>query len=303
VTNYDYTLFGLTIRSELELRGVAPARIGGEPDVSVTIGQVAAEGDAPGYRLHDADALLTVPDVARFRIRDGKEIVVSPLPGASDRNLLLFLLGSGFGALLHQRGMMPLHANAIDLGGRAVAFCGPSGAGKSTLAAWFSDRGYRLLSDDVCVIGFDPAGRAIAKPGLERLRLWRDALDASGRDSGDYERSIDGRDKYDVPVLREEPATIPVRLAAVYQLDRASEQDQQGRIARLRGAEAVEMLVANTYRGGFLQVIGRTGPHLMTCARIAQSVPLWRAERLWGVSSFDQQARDLEAHALALQIP
>ena len=94
-------------------------------------------------------------------MRDGNQIVIDAAPDATDRNVRLFLLGSALGALLHQRGLLPLHANAIDLGGGAVAFSGHSGAGKSTIAAWFHDRGHRILADDVCVVGFDQSGRAL----------------------------------------------------------------------------------------------------------------------------------------------
>ena len=59
------------------------------------------------------------------------------------------------GAALHQRGILPLHANAVEIDHRAVAFMGASGAGKSTLAAWFHDQGYPILADDVCVIRAD----------------------------------------------------------------------------------------------------------------------------------------------------
>ena len=83
------------------------------------------------------------------------EIVAEPRQGVPDSNVRLFLLGSAMGALLHQRGLLPLHTNAVEVGGRAFAFMGKSGAGKSTLAAWFHDRGFRIVADDVCVVGFD----------------------------------------------------------------------------------------------------------------------------------------------------
>ena len=300
--SYDYSLFGLAIRSELELGELAPSGFGGPPDVSITCQPIAEGSEPPGYSTGPDGTLLHVPEVGRYLIRDGREIVVAAAAGASERDLRLFLLGSAFGALLHQRGLMPLHANAIDLGGRAIALCGPSGAGKSTIAAWFNDRGHAVLADDVCVIGFDESGRAVARQGLRRLRLWRDALEASGRRSAEFEPSSDrlgdARDKFDVPIDGgRDPAPVPV--AAVYLLDRAAHGRASG-IVPLQGIGAVETLVSNTYRGGLLPAIGGTGEHLMTCVRIAAQVPIFRVDRDWGHHAFDAGTRALEAHARAI---
>ena len=78
--------------------------------------------------------------------------------------------------ILHQRSLLPLHANAMVVEGRAIGFMGHPGAGKSTLAAWFHDRGFDVLADDVCVVTPGPDGRPLAHPGIPRLRLWREAL-------------------------------------------------------------------------------------------------------------------------------
>ena len=75
-----------------------------------------------------------------------------------DANIRLYLLGSAMGVLLHQRGLLPLHANAVEIDGKAFAFMGASGSGKSTLAAWFHDHGYRIIADDVCAVRFETEG-------------------------------------------------------------------------------------------------------------------------------------------------
>ena len=124
----------------------------------------------------EGGALLVVDKTARYFVADGSRIVVQPEEGASSRNVRLFLLGSAFGLLLHQRGLLPLHANAVEIDGRAVAFAGGPGAGKSTLAAWFSDRGFALIADDVAVIDFE-GKTPIIQPGLPRLRLWERAIE------------------------------------------------------------------------------------------------------------------------------
>jgi hypothetical protein len=292
-----YRLFGLTMRSEVDLSGVAPPAEAGQ-DVSIVYGSITAEASSPGYSVTPDGTLLTVTKVGRFLIHGGSSIVIDPAPGASERNVRLFLLGSAMGALLHQRGLLPLHANAIDLGGRAVAFSGHSGAGKSTIAAWFHDRGHPVLADDVCVIGFSNEGRPHAYPGIPRLRLWRESLEASGRDAGAYDRSFDDMDKYDVPTATgANPDPLP--LAAIYLL-RKAEDEGGNSIDRLVGIEAVDTLVANTYRGGYVATIGRRGEHLAACLKIARAVPIFRAPRLWGFEHFDQQAERLRDHAAAL---
>jgi hypothetical protein len=291
-----YRVFGLDLRSELPIPELPLAPADADPVVEIRRDNIEA-ADAPnGYSQTRDGTLLCIPDVGRFLIREGREIVVAPAEGASERNVRLFLLGSALGALLHQRGLLPLHANAIEVGGKAIAFSGHSGAGKSTIAAWFHDRGHRILTDDVCVIGFDADGGAVAYPGIPRLRLWREALEASGRETGEYSRSFDALDKYDVP--SENRALAPLPLAAIYLLRQADESAGAPAIEKLQGVDSVETLMSNTYRGGYLQTIGRTGEHLAACLRIARQVPVFRAARLWGFDRFDAQAELLQAHAL-----
>ena len=59
----------------------------------------------------------------------------------------------------------------------------------------------------------------------------------------------------------------------------------------------IDALISNTYRGGYLKTIGRTGEHLAACLRVGKKVPVFRAERAWGFERFDEQARLLEGHA------
>jgi hypothetical protein len=301
VTLPAYSVFGLTVASEIPLAELDPAPAGAACDACIRLAAVTAPEAAAGYSAAGDGTLLTVPRVGRFLISEGREILVDPAPEGSERNVRLFLLGSAFGALLHQRGLLPLHANAIEIAGRAFAFSGHSGAGKSTMAAWFHDRGHRILADDVCVIGFDPAGTALAYPGIPRLRLWREALEASGRETDAFHRSFDDLDKYDVPTAREAPLE-PLPIAGIYLLRKAEEGSGDAEIARLTGVDAVETLVSNTYRGGYLRTIGRTGDHLAACLRIARAVPVFRAARLWGFDRFEDQARRLEQHARGLSI-
>ncbi|MFM7426029.1 MAG: hypothetical protein ACKO7W_13735 [Elainella sp.] len=72
------------------------------------------------------------------------------------------------GACLNLSGTVAIHANAVNLENRAVAFIGYSGAGKSTLSAFCLTQGAELLTDDVLRV--DAAGNVY--PGLARLKLY-----------------------------------------------------------------------------------------------------------------------------------
>ena len=296
-----YSCFDFRLRSEVELAELVPARDEGDsrPIVEIRVGAVpeSLPGAAPplhGLQASAGDALLAVPNVGRYLVRDGLEIIVDPAPGASDRNVRLFLLGSALGLLCHQRGLLPLHANAIVSSGVAVGFAGRSGSGKSTLAAHFQQAGYEVLCDDVCVLSFDPDGAPFAWPGLPRLKLWGDAASAFGHDPAGLDRAMDGMDKYHVPVAAA-GAPRPIPFSRLYVLARAGE-GEEGAIRRLRGREAMEAVLAQTYRGAYLAPMGLTGRHFAQCAALVASAGIWSASRAWGYDVFDREAAWLESH-------
>ena len=285
-SSFDYSVFGLHVRSELQLPELLEAKASDAPQVTVRTGPVAA--GPPGLNPVDGGLLLAVPEVGRYLISDGSEIVVEAEPGVPAANVRLFLLGSAMGALLHQRGLLPLHANAVEVEGRAFAFMGESGAGKSTLAAWFHDRGFRIVADDVCVVGFDDGGRAQVRPGISRLRLWREALDATGRDVAAYQRSFfgdDAPDKYDVPLAGRCATDAAMPLAAVYLLERSETLS----IEPLAGVAAAEAIFANTYRGSFVPMAGSSQDHWSACVQLVRSTPIFRAGRRWGLDDLAAQ--------------
>jgi hypothetical protein len=175
----DYSLFGLRVRSELALPELVPAT-GDEPaDVLIRFGQAGAGEAEAGLHNADDDLLYVAPDVGAYRIAGGKEIIVEPIPGTPERNIRLYLLGSAFGALLPQRGLLPLHANALEVDGRAVAVKGPAGEGKATVADWFDDDGHRNVADDVYVEKVIADLRAYVYNGLARRSVGAATLQAT----------------------------------------------------------------------------------------------------------------------------
>jgi hypothetical protein len=106
---YHYRVFGLTVDSEYELpelESIAPSE---QTDVRIVLGETPPELEGatvcrPHLRITPQSLLLKVRVAGDFWVRDGKEIIVNPIPDVPVKNVRLFLLGSAFGAPLHQRG-------------------------------------------------------------------------------------------------------------------------------------------------------------------------------------------------------
>jgi hypothetical protein len=293
-----YRIFGLLVQSDLPLPELMPVEDTACPDVVIHASDLETK-PTTDFQLTVAgqEATLNVPGIATYKMCGGGTIVVAPEAEASKRDVRLFLLGSAFAAILHQRGLLPLHSNAIEISGKAVAFLGHSGAGKSTLAAWFHDRGHGLLSDDVCVVGVDAEELGVAYGGVPRVRLWRDALEASGRSVDGEERATDEWEKYNVRVehsaIRNDAALSHIYLF----VGDGSEVDTI--VTRISGSRAVQALVENTYRGAYVKMLGKTQRHLDQCVSLAKKLAIFEVRRPWGLDVLDQVGVALEAHAKA----
>lgn len=298
----DYFVSGLHIRSELPLPELGPAlQTGNAPVVAIRLGDAGPElphprNVGPTFQVADDDYLLNVRGVGRYRVRYGTEVIVEPVATSAAEDVRLFLLGTVFGALCHQRRLVPLHASAIVAGGRCIAFAGRSRAGKSTLAAHFDRQGYQILADDLCVLSIAEDGAPMAWPGMPRIKLWRDAIAALGRDPNNLATVRAGLQKYHMPLDRQASAT-PLPLARLYVLREARLPAQEA-IERLTGAAAFDEFLNQTYRRHLLAPMGCAAAHFAHCAALVKHVPVYSAGRRWGFECFADEAAKIERHFL-----
>ncbi|TGV75989.1 serine kinase, partial [Mesorhizobium sp. M2D.F.Ca.ET.145.01.1.1] len=80
--------------------------------------------------------------------------------------------------LLHQRGLLVLHASAIAVTGRGAIFMGDKGAGKSTTASALIRAGHDLLTDDVVALDLANPNQPMIVPGFPQIKLAADAAAA-----------------------------------------------------------------------------------------------------------------------------
>jgi hypothetical protein len=281
-----YSLFGLRIRSELELD--APAAAAGEADVDITLGAVPEflEGH-PFYNPFNQAApgrlLLAMPGVARYLVTAGKSIVVEPDPAADDRSLALFTTVSPLAGILHQRGRVCLHASAVGTGKGTIIFVAPSGVGKSTLAAALGERGYELVSDDISALESRQDGLWSVSPGSSRLKLWPDTLAALGQDAAGLQPIRPGLEKRFLPVERRAQSPRPLLAVCALGMHSGSEI----RIDRMPRARALESLLFNTYRRRMQAAVDSVQANVQRLSRIAAALPCFSVQRPGSSFSLD----------------
>jgi hypothetical protein len=228
--------------------------------------------------------LLRVPNVANFLVRNGREVLVEPAPNALPLDIRAYLLSPIFSTLCHQAGMYSLHASSIRSGEGVAAFLGDSGAGKSTLAASLAQRGYSVVSDDICLL--DPQPRDLNLPGdtlvvpvAPSLKLWRSALEALGQSPESLTRVFSTDDKYRLklpnltaphqPATRNlQPATPHFPLTQIFFLEWSDTPDEPPSIIPIHGAAALTRLMEFTHYDYLMKATGRKTGNFLLCGRI-----------------------------------
>jgi hypothetical protein len=218
---------------------------------------------------------LGVQGVARYWATAGTTIRVDPDPDAKPEDVQLYLTGAVLGAILHQRGLFPLHASCVSLNGHGVALAGPSGAGKSTLVAALLRHGATFVSDDLCVLDQTGNGIPRVRTSAARAKLDQAALVALDHSSGELSSAGGNRGKYLVPIHIPPGATAePVPLHCLYLI---RDGEDPARTERVEGLEAVAALVDETY---FLRWAGALGLAEQCFAQAAKVARKLRIHRL-----------------------
>jgi hypothetical protein len=277
---HPYCIAGLSVDSDIALPGLISRQPGERPcDVAIRQEPVPIALENPGatgptWAMAGDKFLLRLPGIARFLLSGGRAIAFAPEDGTPVEDVAIFLTGSVFGILLHQRGSVVLHASAVLAGGKAVMFCGPSGAGKSTTAAALGRRGFPLVTDDVCAISFTAAGAPFVYPDGRQLKLWAQAIDRLGLARGDAVRHR--IEKFYVAPERSSGEAIP--LAAVYVLREARPPVVPG-IERPNVVDAALLLRRNAYRPQLVTEMGRRANYFFAATAIAGHAGIYHLSR------------------------
>jgi hypothetical protein len=304
---HSYRVAGLAVASEIELPGAIPAQHAGTADVMVRAAPVPASLDDASkkgvtWQIAGDRFLFHVPGVARFLLSAGREILFEPASGVAAGDVSIFLIGTVFGILLHQRGEIVLHASAVQVNGRAVLFCGSSGAGKSTLAAALAQRGFPLVADDLCAITLAAGAPPMVQPDGRHLKLWAQAIEEPDLAA---KRGAPVRNKLqkffvEPTALAEplpEPMSEPLPLGVVYALREARPPHKPG-IQRPNVVDAALILRRGAYRPLMVNRMGQKADYFLAATAIANAAGIFHLTRALNFAVMPEVVGMLERHWL-----
>jgi hypothetical protein len=195
-----YRAYGLSFESTTPLEGIATIEAASPPpDLLLTVEAGETFPPAPDETVyhvspwvHDASgqpALIVsrgadhdgygfrYAEGVQFRIDAGGHHITARLAAHSTvADMTTFLTGPVLGFVLRMRGVIALHACAVEVDGRAIVLAGEAAAGKSTTAVTFARLGYRVLTEDVAALVEEGCGMHIHS-GCPEAALRPDAVE------------------------------------------------------------------------------------------------------------------------------
>jgi hypothetical protein len=241
---YHYKAFGLDIHSEILFQELA-VNESDKPDLMILEGEFEdIQGkfvvQGKDFKITEDTIYRYWDDIGRFKITNGNKIIVDPASGVNDVVLRSFILGTVMASLLYQRGLFVLHASAVNINNRVIAFLGNKGYGKSTMAMTFYLEGYPVIADDYIVM--EPDNFPFVYPGYPSLRL-----SFKARDHGNFSRERVYHNETDMDKIHvgahKNYSSDQIPLKKLYVLERG----EKIKINSFKPQEALMKLVENTF--------------------------------------------------------
>lgn len=264
----SYQVFSLYITSELDFPELLEVEC--KADVNIKFGKV---NETAIEKENSKTAIGELPEIGKFLIRDGKEIIIEPVKGMDDSLLRTVILGPVLCVLLRQRNLLVLHASCININNKGVAFMGGSGWGKSTLATAFHTKGYDVLTDDVLPIKIEQS-QAVVFPSYPQFKLCRDAATSLGQNT--QELLPVSKNSFKVAYKLDKGfQQLPIPLQQIYVLDKGKEH----RITSLQAQETFVELVRHTRAMKSVTEEEFFAQHLHLCSELIKNVRFCRFTR------------------------
>ena len=296
---YKYQVSGLKVKTDQEMPFLAKGWPADSVNPDVLIETLDfSHPSRPTQVVSNSSFSFLAKEGLIFEMCNGEKISIFKDKHIADVDIAIYLLGSAWGVLCHQRGLFPLHCSSVSIENNAYAFIAESGGGKSTLAAGLSSQGFSHFCDDVAIIDLDVDQNVIAHPMPKGIKLWREATEALGLNPRALITSDSRIEKYyvDTPISSKQAR---LNLKCIYVLS-FSPGTEEPDIKELSSRNALMSLYRNVYRVEWLNFIGNSKQVLSKAKDVADRVPIYHFTRPKDFKRFRESSSLLTDHMQTL---
>lgn len=297
---FKYLSYGIPVISTIELTAFASTTETFDEQQILFV----SEGNVPNHLenqpletkpfsiFNEKEFIYAVPDVARYYIRDGKEIIIERTNG-SWNEVLLFFYANCMAAALFQRNLIPFHVSGVFVDkSNVLLFAAPSRNGKSTTSVMLQQRGYPLFTDDTAIL-FAENGKCYAQASYPMIRLWQNTIEKQRvlQEADKFELCYNIElDKYGF-MFHEQFVSNRVEVVGIVFLDA---DGNEMKTEKLKPSVAIQQLGNNIYRRQWLHGMRKQLVQFKQLTGIVNSIPSWKAYRPKGQATFESFAEMIE---------
>ncbi len=189
-----------------------------------------------------------------------------------------YLQTVGLSLWLEMRGVLCIHANAIETERGVIGIIAPSQTGKTTLTAALAVRSMGMMSDDMMAIHKTTEGLKVF-PGWPQVRMWPEVAQHFVRDIETLQRVHHRFEKRIVESGTQNELRFSSksgRLKRLYLLDRTDSNDSEIRIEQLSASESMIVLLQNSMLADAYRSLNVEKDRLDRLASMLESVEIKR---------------------------
>ena len=280
MTSETYKAFNLIIRSEKLKLKYLEHHIDGynydlliKEDIRLDFNFFPNKSKSNNFLISENGVIVLIKDVGIFRIVEGKLITWKRVNNnVSENDLTTFLLGSILSICLIQRGLLVLHANALEKDGKSIICLGESGSGKSTLACILMKQGWNLLADDLVAIN----DQDFVLPGVSRIKLWSNSLKELNIQTTNLEKVRPSIEKYHIPRQMLKKANKPVKVNTIYLIERdPNSTDDKLHIKDIKDQKLSYLLIReHIYKPFLMKTLGLESEYFKKLTKFQKMYPV-----------------------------
>jgi len=239
-----------------------------------------------------------IPNVAKYYVANGEQVIVEPLCENWDE-ILLYFYSNCMAAILFQRNMIPFHVSGVFVDeNKVLLFAAPSRTGKSTTALMLQQRGYAPFTDDTAVLSVEN-GLCYAQASYPMIRLWQSTIEKQTILSEVNKKPLwaDAEIKKYGFHFHEQFISRKVQVMGIIFLE---EVGAEIKIERLTPIQNIQLLMTNIYRRQWLNGMRKGKLQYSHLTAIVKAIPAYKATRPKDIATFEKFAETIEREIIKL---